>query len=108
MDRETLGQLRGAKDLIQEGVEAGAITVADVQRQLAHRVYAILTRVPLIGRPARSIEVIQQTITDGVYLSLRTVNSGVGCMADGVLDQWEARLADKGYANSSPPSGAKH
>ncbi|MCW5883315.1 MAG: hypothetical protein KIS91_20435 [Anaerolineae bacterium] len=101
MDSETLSQLRGAKDLIQEGVDAGAVAVADVQRELAHRVYAILTRLPVIGLPARGIESIQQAITDGVYGSLRGVNHGLGSVADYALDQWTARLAEPRAA--TPP-----
>ncbi len=94
MDSETLAQLRGAKDLIQEGVDAGAVAVADIQRELAHRVYAILTRVPVIGLPAQGIAAIQQTITDGVYGSIRGVNHGLGSVADCALNRWGARLIE--------------
>lgn len=92
MDRDTLEQLRGAKDLIQEGVDLGAVALADVQRNVAHRVYAILGHAPLISRPSRAVEGVQQAITDVVYSAIRGVNDGVGDSLGWLLDQWATRL----------------
>lgn len=94
MDRQTIEQLRGAKDLLTDGVEGGATAVADAQRDMTHRVYDLVACLPGLGGAARGIEAIQQTITADIYSSIRAINRLLGVAADCALNGLAARISD--------------
>lgn len=89
MDQHNLRQLRGLKDLVQETVDDAVGAIADVHREMARRPYALMSHLPLIGRPAREIERVQHDIIDGIYGSIRAVNAVVGKAASYTLDRLE-------------------
>jgi hypothetical protein len=89
MNPETLRQIRGAKDLLEETVEALAVSVADAQRKMTRQPYALLARIEPIAAPVRTIEEAHLRITDGVYFSIRLGNRLVGLVAGFALDRIE-------------------
>lgn len=89
MNPETLRQMRGAKDLLEDAVEALAVSVADAQRKMTRQPYALLARIEPIAAPVRAIEEAHLRITDGVYFSIRLGNRLVGIVAGFALDRIE-------------------
>lgn len=89
MNPETLRQIRGAKDLLEDAVEALAVSVADAHRKIARQPYALLARIEPIAAPVRVIEEAHLKITDGVYFSIRLGNRLVGVVAGFALDRIE-------------------
>ena len=86
MARLTIEQMRGAKDLLQDAVEATVNVTAQAHRSLARRPYAVLVRIGAIAVPVRAVERIQSTITDAVYLAILSATRIGGAAASGVLD----------------------
>ncbi|NWG20039.1 MAG: hypothetical protein HXY39_06890 [Chloroflexi bacterium] len=78
MDEHTLRQLHGANDLLEETIGMVIPRIAAIHRSIARQPFAILTRIPPIAAPVRSIECIQRAITDGVYLTILEVNAAAG------------------------------
>jgi hypothetical protein len=89
MNPETLRQIRGAKDLLEEAIEALAVSVGDAHRKMARQPYALLARIEPIAAPVRAIEEAHLRITDGVYFSIRLGNRLVGVVAGFALDRIE-------------------
>ena len=91
MNPETLRQIRGAKDLLEDAVEALAVTVGEAQRKMTRHPYKLLARIEPIAAPVRVIEEAHLKITDGVYFSIRLGNRLVGIVANFTLDRFEER-----------------
>lgn len=91
MKKPNIKQLRGAKDLLQEAVEAGVNATEKVHHAIAKKPYAVLGSLPVIAVPVRHIETVQTTITTGVYRAIRAVNKTSGTLATHLID----RLDDK-------------
>ena len=81
------GQLRGAKDLAQDAVAATVDEVAKAHLDIARAPYAVLGLIPIVAEPARAIEQVQSTITDGVYVAIHAVNRLAGSAATSLLDR---------------------
>ena len=96
MNEVSVRQLRGAKDLVEDAVDAAALAIGDVQRKMTQAPYALLAAGAPIARPVRAIERVHLRITDSVYFSLRLANRLAGTMAGLALDQLEARAKRKG------------
>ena len=96
MEPRTLRQIRGAKELVEETVDAAALAVNEVQRTMTRLPYAMLARIGLIAAPVQAIEQAHLKIADSVYFSIRVGNRLVGNMAGFVLDQLEAHAQRKG------------
>lgn len=94
MDRETMKQMRGAKDLLQDGVDAAANSIEKAQRGVVHRSYDIVARVTHLDLPVRAIESVQQAVTGGIYASIRLGNHATAAAATIALDCLEARASD--------------
>ncbi|HEX9373835.1 MAG TPA: hypothetical protein VF897_22680 [Roseiflexaceae bacterium] len=91
MDSKTIRQLRGANDLLQDAVESGARAIGEAHQAVARRPYALLEQICVVAAPARAIERAQQTVTAGVYQSIRTINRIAGSLAAQGLDWLEER-----------------
>ena len=87
-------QLRGIKDLIQDAVDAGVDTTELVHLAIARKPYAMLEKIEAIAGPVHVVERVQNTITVGVYQSIRAINKLSATIATGILDHIE-RSADK-------------
>lgn len=96
MEHVSLRQIRGAKDLVEESIDAAALAIGDVQRKMTQTPYALLAAVKPIAGPVRAIERAHLKIADSVYFSIRLGNRLVGNMAGLVLDQLEAQAKSKG------------
>ena len=90
MARLSLPQIRGAKDLIQEAVEAGVTATEQTHLAIARKPYALLAKIDAIAGPVQVVELIQQTITGGVYYALRVANRLTGAIATQVIDRLDA------------------
>ena len=90
MAKLSLLQLRGAKDLIQEAVEAGVTATEQLHLAIARKPYALLARVDVIAGPVQAVELIQQTITGGVYRAIRVANRMTGAIATQIIDRLDA------------------
>lgn len=91
MTKIDLRQVRGAKDLLQDAVEAGVNATESVHRAIARKPYAILSSIDAIAGPVRQIEQVQSVITTGVYLTIRTLNKTVGAVATLALDRLDQK-----------------
>lgn len=89
MERQTLRQLRGAIDLVTDGVDKIVKEIEVAHQTLARRPYALLARIGPIAQPVRGIEQVQMVITAGAYGAIYTTNRVVGGVAASVLDQFE-------------------
>ena len=83
-------QIRGAKDLIQEAVDAGVTATEQVHRAIARNSYALLAKIDIIAGPVQAVEQIQQTITGGVYRAIRVANRLTGALATEVIDRLDS------------------
>ncbi len=95
MDRETVKQMRGAADLLENGVEAAVASIEKAQRGVVHRTYTIVAALSHLGAPVRAVESLQQTITDGIYGGIRLGNHAVGAATSLALDCVDARATDE-------------
>ncbi|MFN8476159.1 MAG: hypothetical protein U0822_28585 [Anaerolineae bacterium] len=86
MDQETLKQVRGAADLLEDAVDAAVTSMEQAQRGVVHRAYTVVAKMSGLGGPVRAIEGVQQAITDGVYGGIRLGNHAVGAAATFALD----------------------
>jgi hypothetical protein len=87
MAKLSMPQIRGAKDLIQEAVEAGITATEQMHLAIARKPYALLAKIDVIAGPVRAVELIQQTITGGVYRAIRIANRLTGAIATQVIDR---------------------
>ena len=95
MEPRTLRQIRGAKELVEETVDAAALAISEVQRTMTRMPYVLLARIGPIAAPVQVIEQVHLKITDSVYFSIRVGNRLAGNMAGFVLDLLETRAQRK-------------
>ena len=95
MELETVRQIRGAKELVEEAVDAATLRICEVQRVMTRKPYAVLALVPPIAVPVRVIEEAHLHIVDGVYFAIRLGNRLAGLMAGYALDRLEAHARGK-------------
>ena len=86
MNRKTIAQLRGAKDLLEDAVLAGTDAAQRLQLSLARQPYAVLETIAPIAAPVRTVEQVQAAITLGVYGTIRSVTRATAAVAGRVLD----------------------
>ena len=86
MRKIPIKELRGAKDLLHEAVEAGAYASEKVQRAIARKPYAVLEKIRPIAAPVKVVEQVQSLITDKVYQAIRGVNKLSSAAAGKALD----------------------
>ncbi len=91
MDRHTLKQVRGAKDLVQDAVEATVTAIAETHADIARVPYAALRWAGVCGSLVDGIEGFQATVTAGVYQAIRGANRLAGAAAGAALDRLEER-----------------
>jgi hypothetical protein len=87
MAKLSLPQLRGAKDLIQEAVEAGVTATEQLHLAIARKPYVLLARIDAIAGPVQAVDLIQQTITGSVYRAIRVANRLTGAIATKMIDR---------------------
>lgn len=97
VEKRTLDQLRGAVELVRDGVEAVARETENVHRELMRRPYAVLARIPAVSGPSRAIELFHGAVTGLAYGAVRTVNQVV---ATAVVTALESR--DENPTGSAP------
>jgi hypothetical protein len=86
MNRIAVGQLRGAKDLLEDAVLAGTDAAQRLQLSLARQPYAVLEKITPIAAPVRAVEQVQTAITLGVYSTIRSVTRVTAAVAGRALD----------------------
>lgn len=86
MKRTTVGQLRGAKDLIEDALLAGTDVAQRLQLSVARQPYAILEKIAPIAVPVRAVEQAQLAITLGIFGAIRSVTRASGFVANHALD----------------------
>ena len=96
MEAKTLRQIRGAKDLAEETVDAAALAINEVQRAMTRLPYGLLARIRPISAPVKAVEQAHLKIADSVYFSIRVGNRLVGNVTGFVLDQLDAHVQRKG------------
>ena len=105
MDEHTLRQLRGAKDLAHDAVDAAVTAVEKAQRGVVHRTYSIVAAVSHLGRPVHAVESVQQTIARGIYGSVRLGNHATTAAASLALDCLESRAQNEEMTEVSATGG---
>jgi hypothetical protein len=94
VDRRTRDQLRGAVELVRDGVEAVARETENVHRELMRRPYAVLARIPAVAGPSRAIELFHGAIAGVAYASVRAVNQVVAtAVVTALVDRDESPAA---------------
>ncbi len=91
MELDTLRQIRGAQELLEDAIEAAAVSIGDAQKKMTRYPYGLLAGIEPIAAPVRAIEEVHLRITDGVYYSIRLGNRLVGLAAGFALDRFEGR-----------------
>ena len=86
MKKIPIKELRGAKDLLHEAVQAGVNASEKVQRDIARKPYALLGKIRPIAAPVKVIEQTQTLITDKVYQAIRGVTKLSHFAASTALD----------------------
>ena len=86
MPQLPLREIEGAKDLVQDAVEASVTAVADIQIVMTHRIYDLLALVPPIAAPVRAIEQVHLGLTRGVYTAVLAAHRLAGALADEVIE----------------------
>lgn len=97
MELETLRKIRGAKDLVEEVIDAAALQIGEAQRAMTRKPYALLALVPPLATPVRAIEEAHLYAVDGAYFAIRLGNRLFGLIAGLALDRLEA------HAQGKPP-----
>ena len=82
----SIQQLRGLKDLIQEGVTAGVNVAAETHQAIVRKPFALLEQIAPIAAPVRAVESLERTVATGVYQTIHTINGLAGLVATQVLD----------------------
>ena len=95
MELETLRQIRGAKELVEEAIDATTARIGEVQRVMTRKPYMLLAQIHPIAVPAQAIEEAHLHIVDGVCFAMRLGNRLAGLMAGYALDQLEASARGK-------------
>ncbi len=91
----TWRQLHGVNELVQGAVEATTNVVAEVDRDIFRRPYAVLKRIPITANSADTIEHVHEIISAGVYDGIRAINRLAGRTATRVLDRLEESEKDQ-------------
>lgn len=86
VDRRTRDQLRGAVELVRDGVEAVARETEIVHRELMRRPYAVLACVPVVAGPSKAIELFHGAVAGVAYGSVRVINQVVATVAVKALE----------------------
>jgi len=87
-------RLRGVAALVRDAVEHGSRAIERVQRDTARRTYGMLGRIPVVGGPARTVQMIHEAALSGVHVAIRVVNHVAGKALKVVLDS-ERRPPDE-------------
>jgi hypothetical protein len=95
MEPETVRQIRGAKELVEEAIDAATLRIGEAQRVMTRKPYAVLALVPPIAVPVRAIEDAHLHMVDGVYFAIRLGNRMAGLMAGYALDRLEEHARGK-------------
>lgn len=104
MDRQTLQQIRGAKELIEETVETATRAVADAHKTIACWPFDVLARIAPIAGPVRTAERFQLSAIDGFYNAVLGISRLVGGGATYLLDHlegWPEPVAEAPAATES-------
>lgn len=86
MNRIAVGQLRGAKDLLQDAVLAGTDVAERLQLSLTRQPYAVLEKISPFTAPVRAVERVQTAITLRVYGAIRSVTRATAIVAERALE----------------------
>ena len=90
MAKLSIPQIHGAKDLIQEAVEAGVAATEQMHIAIVRKPYALLAKIDAIAGPVQAVELIQLTITGGVYRAIRIANRLTGAVATQLIDRLDS------------------
>lgn len=66
MEAKTLRQIRGAKELAEETIDAAALAINEVQRAMTRLPYGLLARIRPLAVPVQVIEQAHLKIADSV------------------------------------------
>lgn len=88
-------QLRGVKDLLQGAVDAGVNASERLHLEIARKPYTVLKQLDPIAAPVQTVEQIQESITLGVYQSIRAITRISATVAGEVIDRIEAATPKK-------------
>jgi hypothetical protein len=95
MELDTVRQIRGAKELVEEAIDAATLRMGEAQRVVTSKPYAVLAAVPPIAGSVRAIEEAHLHIVDGAYFAIRLGNRLAGLMAGYALDRLEEQARGK-------------
>lgn len=80
-------EIEGAKDLLQDAIEASVTVVADIQIAMAQQTYDFLAQIPPIAAPVRAVERVHLGLTRGVYTTILAANRLAGALADEAIQR---------------------
>lgn len=82
LSNESLANLRGVKQLLDDTFEAGLDATERLHLEIASRPYRLLEKIDAIARPVHAIGALQSGITHGVYAAIRGVHQIGSGLAD--------------------------
>ncbi|MFE8070671.1 hypothetical protein QQM79_06390 [Marinobacteraceae bacterium S3BR75-40.1] len=80
--------LRERKQLLEEGVETGTLTVEEIHKSITDLTFGVIDRLSANERArlrSRQVREIHDQTVDGVYRSVKTVNRQLGQFADSLI-----------------------
>ncbi|HEX8957597.1 MAG TPA: hypothetical protein VF798_15050 [Burkholderiaceae bacterium] len=86
MNRKTIGQLRGAQELIEDAMLAGTDAAQRLQLSLTRQPYAVLEKIAPISLPVRAVEQVQTAMTLSIYGTIRSAMRATAALASSALD----------------------
>jgi len=96
MDPLTLRRLKGATSLVHDAIDAAVPAIARAHRGVANTPFEILERVGPIAAPAAVVRAVHDTVTDGTYRTIRSVNRILATVTAGALECAEVGLPARG------------
>lgn len=94
--KESLAQLKGLKQLLDDAFGATLDATERLHQTLAGKPYHLLAKIELIATPVKSVEQVQAGITHGVYAAIRSVHQVGGGVVDKALELAERRREERG------------
>ena len=92
MDPLTMGRVRGATRLVHDAIDAAAPAIARAHRGVTDIPFAIIGRVEAIAAPVGVVRAVHDTLTDGTYRTIRSINRILAAFTSRALDCAEGDL----------------
>lgn len=100
----TLRRLKGATSLVHDAIDGAVPAIARAHRGVASTPFEILERVGPIAAPVAVVRAVHDTVTDGTYRTIRSVNRILAMLTSCALECADVVLPARGDDDLPGPS----